>query len=131
MSEHKLLVFGNAAALLAVSGVALWYVRSQPCPIDPDAAQACRRLRRISAFLYDLALASFALGAVFAFLLPALGSESFPAVREFPTKRVVQQSFPRTRLQNRTFEQGYIRTGGDLWSPGVQMVRRSSCRVKP
>jgi hypothetical protein len=73
LSEHKLLVFGSAATLLAVSGVALWYGRSQPCPTDDDAARACRRLRRISAFLYGLALASFALGAVFAFLLPALG----------------------------------------------------------
>jgi hypothetical protein len=73
LSEHKLFVFGNAAVLLAVSGVALWYGRSQPCPTDPDAAQACRRLRRISAVLYGLALASFALGAVFAFVLPALG----------------------------------------------------------
>jgi hypothetical protein len=73
LSEHKLLVFGSAATLLAVSGVALWYGRSQPCPTDPGAARACRRLRRISAFLYGLALASFALGAVFAFVLPALG----------------------------------------------------------
>jgi hypothetical protein len=73
LSEHKLLVFGNAATLLAVSGVALWYGRSQPCPTDSDAAQACRRLRGISAVLYGLALASFVLGAVFAFVRPALG----------------------------------------------------------
>jgi len=68
LSEHKPLVFGLAAALLAVSGVALWYGRSLPCPVDPDAAQACRRLRRISAVLYGLALGSFTLGATFAFL---------------------------------------------------------------
>lgn len=73
LSEHKLLVFGNAATFLAASGVALWYGRSQPCPTDPDAARGCRRLRRISAFLYGFALASFALGAVFAFVLPAPG----------------------------------------------------------
>jgi uncharacterized iron-regulated membrane protein len=73
LSEHKLLVCGSAVVLLAVSGVALWYGRSQPCPTDPDAARAYRRLRRISAVLYGLALASFALGAVFAFVLPALG----------------------------------------------------------
>jgi hypothetical protein len=72
LSEHKTLVFGGALALLAVSGVALWYGRSLPCPTDPDAAQACRRLRRISAILYSFALASFLLGFLFAFLLPAL-----------------------------------------------------------
>jgi len=33
------------------------------------------RLRRISALLYGLALASFALGIVFAFVLPALRLE--------------------------------------------------------
>ena len=72
LSEHKGLVFGLAATLLAVSGVALWYGRSRPCPTDPDAAQACRRLRRTSAVLYGLALASFALGVLFAFVLPVL-----------------------------------------------------------
>lgn len=72
LSEHKALVFGSAAALLAVSGLALWYGRKLPCPIDPDAARACRRLRRTSALLYGLALGSFALGIAFAFVLPAL-----------------------------------------------------------
>jgi hypothetical protein len=72
LSEHKPLVFGSAAALLAVSGMALWYGRNLPCPIDPGAAQACRRLRRLSALLYGVALASFALGIAFAFVLPAL-----------------------------------------------------------
>jgi hypothetical protein len=72
LSEHKPLVFGSAAALLAVSGIALWYGRNLPCPADPDAARACRSLRRICALLYGLALASFAFGSVFAFVLPAL-----------------------------------------------------------
>jgi uncharacterized iron-regulated membrane protein len=72
LSEHKTLVFGLAAALLAVSGVAIWHGRRQPCAADPDAAQACRGLRRVSAVLYGLAVASFALGALFAFVLPAL-----------------------------------------------------------
>ena len=72
LSEHKPLVFGSAGALLAVSGMALWYGRNLPCPTDPDAARACRSLRRISALLYGLALASFALGIAFAFVLPAL-----------------------------------------------------------
>ena len=72
LSEHKRLVFGGAAALLLVSGVALWYARNLPCPADPAAARACRRLRLISLLLYGLALASFALGVTFAFVIPAL-----------------------------------------------------------
>jgi hypothetical protein len=72
LSEHKPLVFGGAALLLAVSGIALWYGRNLPCPSDPLAARACQRLRRVSAVLYGLAVASFALGVTFAFVLPAL-----------------------------------------------------------
>jgi hypothetical protein len=72
LSQHKPLVFGIATALLAISGVALWYGRSLPCPPDPVAARSCQRLRRISALLYGLALASLLLGATFAFVLPAL-----------------------------------------------------------
>jgi hypothetical protein len=72
LSEHKPLVFGVAIASLAISGVALWYGRSMPCPPDPDAARSCRRLRRISVLLYGLALASLLLGVTFAFVLPAL-----------------------------------------------------------
>jgi hypothetical protein len=70
LSEHKPLVFGVAGGLLIVSGAALWYGRSLPCPTDPDAARACRRLRRLSAILYGLAATSFAVGAAFAFILP-------------------------------------------------------------
>jgi hypothetical protein len=72
LSEHKPLVFGVAGGLLAVSGTALWYGKSLPCPTDPAAARACQRLRRLSAVLYTLALASFAVGAAFAFALPLL-----------------------------------------------------------
>jgi hypothetical protein len=75
LSEHKPLVFGVAAVVLAVSGLALWYGRSLPCPSDSDAARLCRRLRQISAALYGLALGCFVLGATFAFLLPMLASE--------------------------------------------------------
>jgi|ERR1700733_682423 hypothetical protein len=73
LSEHKELIFGSAAALLLVSGVALWYGRNLPCPTDPGGARACRRLRVTSILLYGLALASFALGVAFAFVIPALG----------------------------------------------------------
>lgn len=74
LSEHKPLVFGVAAALLAVSGLALWHGRSLPCPADPGAARSCRRVRRISATLYGFALGCFAVGVTFAFLLPIMAS---------------------------------------------------------
>jgi len=72
LSEHKPLVFGVAGALLAISGTALWFGRRAPCPADPALARSCQRLRRISAIVYAIALISFATGAIFAFVLPAL-----------------------------------------------------------
>ena len=72
LSEHKALVFGAAGFFLALSGAALRFGRSLPCPADPMAARACHRLRRVSALLYALALGSFAVGATFAFVLPLL-----------------------------------------------------------
>jgi hypothetical protein len=72
LSEHKPLVFVSAGALLAISGIALWIGRRAPCPADPKLARSCQRLRRISAIIYVIALASFLLGGTFAFLLPVL-----------------------------------------------------------
>jgi hypothetical protein len=72
LSEHKFLVFVGAGALLAISGIALWVGRRAPCPADPKLARSCQRLRRISAIVYIIALASFLLGGVFAFLFPIL-----------------------------------------------------------
>jgi hypothetical protein len=72
LSEHKGWVFGIAGALLLASGVMLWNARRLPCPVDPVAARSCTRLRRISAVLYLVAAGSYSLGAIFAFVLPAL-----------------------------------------------------------
>jgi hypothetical protein len=72
MSEHKLLVFGIAAVSLCVSGIALRIGRRAPCPADPALARSCQRLRRWSAIIYALAVASFALGVSFAFIIPGL-----------------------------------------------------------
>jgi len=47
----------------------IWRARSLPCPVEPVAARACVRLRRISAVLYGVSLVSFAVGALFAFAL--------------------------------------------------------------
>ena len=74
LSEHKPLVFGVAGALIPLSGAALWYGRRLPCPADPAAARLCQRLRRVSAILYGIAVTSFGLGVVFAFIVPRLNA---------------------------------------------------------
>ncbi|GAB3383932.1 hypothetical protein [Lysobacter fragariae] len=72
LSEHKLAVFGLAFALLVLSGAMLWRARTLPCPADPALARACTRLRHVSVALWSVATACTTLGAVFAFVLPAL-----------------------------------------------------------
>ena len=72
LSEHKPGVFGLAFAMLALSGALLWRARALPCPADPTLARDCTRLRRTSAWLWWFALACTAIGATFAFVLPAL-----------------------------------------------------------
>ena len=74
LSEHKAGVFGIAGAFLVVSGVVLWAARRLPCPTDPAAARSCMRLRTASIWLYGSAACLFALGVLFAFVLPAARS---------------------------------------------------------
>ena len=72
LSAHKGLVFGAAAVALALSGALLWRARRAPCPADPALARTCARLRRLSQWTWGVAAGSTALGALFAFALPAL-----------------------------------------------------------
>lgn len=67
LSEHKGVVFGSTALLLATSGILLWRARSLPCPVDPALARSCLRLRRISHVLYGVSILLFLIGAIFAF----------------------------------------------------------------
>jgi hypothetical protein len=72
LSEHKLAVFGTAAAFLMLSGGLLWRARRLPCPADPALASKCMRLRKASLGLYAGSIGLFLLGVVFAFVLPQL-----------------------------------------------------------
>ena len=72
LSEHKAAVFGLAFALLMLSGAMVGRARTLPCPADPALALACMRLRRAGLVLWSVATACTTLGAVFAFVLPAL-----------------------------------------------------------
>jgi hypothetical protein len=70
LSEHKALVFGIAAALLIVSGALVWNARRLPCPSEPDAARTCMKLRAMSRTLYVVALISYTIGGLVAFIVP-------------------------------------------------------------
>jgi hypothetical protein len=70
LSEHKAAVFVTAGVLLGVAGLMIWRARKLPCPVEPVAARACERLRRLSRLVYGISSAVYALGALFAFVLP-------------------------------------------------------------
>ncbi len=74
LSEHKGLVFGMAAAMLAVSGLALLRARYLPCPADPALAATCQRLRRFSSGLFVASAVLVATGAFVAFMLPVIAA---------------------------------------------------------
>jgi hypothetical protein len=72
LSEHKLLVFGVAAVFLIASGVLLWNARRLPCPADLEAARTCMKLRSASKTLYVVAVIAYAIGGLFAFVIPQI-----------------------------------------------------------
>jgi hypothetical protein len=68
LSEHKAMVFGLAGALLLLSGVMLQRAAALPCPTDPAAALACRRIRRVSTIMFWSAVVAYVAGAGFVLL---------------------------------------------------------------
>lgn len=70
LSEHKLLVFGCAGALLVAS--AILRMRPVQCPTEPEAAAACGALQRTSRWLLLISWVAFAVGSYFAFVAPNL-----------------------------------------------------------
>jgi hypothetical protein len=65
LSEHKVLVFGVAGAMLVLSGAVLWNARRLPCPTDPQLARSCMRLRTLSNRLWMGAAIAYVVGAGF------------------------------------------------------------------
>lgn len=72
LSEHKGWVFGSGAALIMAAGVVQWRTRYAACPTDPKLAEGCMTARSWSKRVLFLAIGFYALGFVFAFVLPLL-----------------------------------------------------------
>ncbi|MEQ9436759.1 hypothetical protein [Hyphomonas sp.] len=72
LGRNKVLVFAIAGAMIALSGAWQWHARSLPCPIDPAAARACTRARRVSWIVWWISVAAFLIGGFFAFFAASL-----------------------------------------------------------
>lgn len=70
ISEHKLLVFGIAGAMLLVAGIMQWHSRNAPCPADPQLAAVCTKARRQALTIYWISVVIFMMGVFFAFIAP-------------------------------------------------------------
>jgi len=68
LSEHKVALFSFAAIMLVMSGVTMSDKRRLPCPRDPQKAKSCIRVRRLSAGIFFVSLAIYAVGFFFAFV---------------------------------------------------------------
>ena len=68
VSQYKVLVFSVSGVMILISGVLLWRARKAPCPLDPDQAKACMRLRKISNSIYIVTTLVYIIGFFFAFL---------------------------------------------------------------
>jgi hypothetical protein len=72
LSEHKVLVFAVAGAMLAASGIFRYASRNAPCPADPGQAAACARLRKWGGVALYSSVALYGVGFFFAFLAAEL-----------------------------------------------------------
>jgi hypothetical protein len=70
LSEHKIALFVFAGSMLALSGWLRYQSRNAPCPIEPDKANACKRLRKTSGIIYAGSVAIYGIGFLFAFIAP-------------------------------------------------------------
>lgn len=68
LSSHKDVLFVLSGLLMTLSSLLWWQQRSAPCPVEPIKAEACKRLRRINAWLLSLAWAAYLSGLFFAYL---------------------------------------------------------------
>lgn len=77
-SEYKMVMFVMAAVMLATSGALQWRSRNDPCPIgsSPQQAKDCERVRRFSWRVWFGSVSIFAIGVVFAFIIPTLNGSN-------------------------------------------------------
>ncbi len=70
LSENKGVVFAVSGSLIALSGIWEWRRRNDPCPLDPQLAKACTKLRKVSVGLWIVSAIIFVVSAIFVFVVP-------------------------------------------------------------
>jgi len=71
LSEHKIYIFYSGAFLITLSGY--WQFKTQNvCPTDPQLAEACRKGKKISRWIWGISLILYLIGFSVTFILPLL-----------------------------------------------------------
>ena len=68
LSKYKIYTFLFSGLMLIIAGFFIYRSRNDPCPIDPDQAMACMKMRKISLYIYFLSILIFLIGFFFAFV---------------------------------------------------------------
>jgi hypothetical protein len=72
ISDHKEVVFGMAGIMLTLGVYVQWKGRNAPCPIDPDQARACTKMRRANKIILGISVLIYGTGFFFAFIAAKL-----------------------------------------------------------
>ena len=72
LSIYKIPIFIGAFSMLLIAGYMQWRAKNLPCPADKQLAQQCSRTRKVSLWIYCVAVVIFCIGLIFAFVLPYL-----------------------------------------------------------
>ncbi len=69
LSKYKIQLFLVSGLLLVISGYLFWRGRNAPCPIDPNQANICAKLRFYNFIIIIISLLIYLIGFFFAFLI--------------------------------------------------------------
>ena len=68
LSEQKALIFSIAGILLLTTGILRHINRFAPCPVDPQAAKSCARLKIMNKYIFWFSVIIYLVGFFFAFI---------------------------------------------------------------
>ncbi len=68
LSAHKAGLFVVAGGMLVISGLSRYLARNAPCPVDPEKARACLKLRRMGFGIFIFSMLIYGIGFFFAFV---------------------------------------------------------------
>jgi hypothetical protein len=72
LSRNKMYVFAAAGILLVLAGIMRNRSAAKTCPVDPVKAKACGGLKRVSAWLYWIAVTLYFISIFVAYVLPLI-----------------------------------------------------------